>query len=222
MSVNNKVCLIVEDQPASTAFITNLVNTVFPTVKVETVGDLKAALAWLDRRRSQEISKEPLGLVFVDLGLPDGNGVEFLQNISVLEPEAFPIVLTIYDDDAFLFKALAAGAKGYLLKDDDPEKILETLKRIESDDPPLSSAVARKLLSHFQVKNEPGKSHAKLSPREHETLILLSRGLTVPEVAKELKLSAQTVSGYVKIIYQKLHVCNRVELIHEAHRRKLI
>ncbi len=222
MHLDLKTCLIVEDQKASVEFIKKLMRAAFPKAPIETARDLKEAESWLNKRAIQK-NKEPLGLVFVDLGLPDGNGVEVIQSIARLESEAIPIVVTIYDDDAFLFKALAAGAKGYLLKGDDPEILVETLKRIRRDDPPLSPAIARKLLSFFKENKAcEKKDEAKLTPREHETLILLARGLTIPETAKQLGLSAQTVTGYVKIIYQKLHVSNRIELVQEASRRNLI
>lgn len=221
MPISTRTCLIVEDQKASIEFIKKLIRSAFPEAPIETVRNFKEAQEWLNKRALQK-DKNPLGLVLVDLGLPDGNGVDVIQSIARFEPDAIPIVVTIYDDDVFLFKALSAGAKGYLLKEDDPVSLTETLKRIEKNEPPLSPGIARKLLGYFKENKIGEKDEAKLSPREHETLILLSRGLTVPEVSKQLGLSSQTVAGYVKIIYQKLHVSNRVELVQEATRRKLI
>ncbi len=221
MPVNTKTCLIVEDQKASAEFIKDLLHRSFPGISIEVVRSFKEAQGWLTSREMRK-DKSPLSLALIDLGLPDGSGVEIIQSISRLEPEAIPIVLTMYSDDTFLFKALSAGAKGYLLKEDDPESLVEALKRMEKNEPPLSPAIARRLLSYFIENRADENSKVNLSPREHETLILLSRGLTVAEASKQLCLSPQTVSGYVKIIYQKLHVSNRVELIHEANRRKLI
>lgn len=221
MRINSKTCLIIEDQKPSLEFMTEIVKSAFPDLSIEAAGNLKAARKWIENR-TQSPAREPISLVLVDLGLPDGNGVDVIHFLMEREPDAIPIVMTFYDDDAFLFPALMAGAKGYLLKGDDPVLLTETLKRIERSDPPLSPAIARKLLNHFNKPALKEESSVKLSPREHETLILLSRGLTVPEVAAHLNLSALTISGYVKIIYQKLHVSNRVELMLEANRRNLI
>lgn len=221
MLPRRKLCLIIEDQKSSIQFIKNLVEAAFPGTETVVARDLKSARLWLQQRIGLE-NKEDLGLVFVDLGLPDGNGVEIIRSVSQLEPEALPIVVSIYDDDAFLFKALAAGAKGYLLKGGDSSSLVEILKRIENNEPPLSPSIARKLLSYFQQENPVKESREILSPRENETLVLLSRGLTVSEAAKKMNLSPQTVAGYVKNIYQKLHVSNRVEMLQEAHRLRLL
>lgn len=210
-----------EDQKASAEFVKNLIHLTFPGMPIEVVRSFKEAHGWLYNKASRR-NQNPLGLALVDLGLPDGNGIDIIESIAHSEPDAIPVVLTIYSDDAFLFKALSAGAKGYLLKEEDQATLMEVLKRIEKNEPPLSPAIARRLLGHFAKPCSDEKSQVQLSPREHQTLILLSRGLTVAEVSRHLYLSPQTVSGYVKIIYQKLHVSNRVELIQEANRQKLI
>lgn len=221
MSIKTKTCLIVEDQKASVEFIKSLVRATFPEAPIEVARSFKSAQKLLKKRGLQK-GKGSLGLALVDIGLPDGSGIDVIQSISLSDPDAIPIVVTIYDDDSLLFRALSAGAKGYLLKESDPASLVEMVRRVEKNEPPLSPAIARKLIHYFQENKADNYSESRLSPREHETLMLVSRGLTVPEVSKQLGLSAQTVSGYVKIIYQKLHVSNRVELIREAIRRKLI
>jgi len=183
------------------------------------VHDLEGARKWFKNCASSR--RQPLGLCIVDLGLPDGSGIDVIRELRKQKPEVPAIVVTIHDDDSFLFAALAAGASGYLLKEEEEIFLADALKRFENNQPPLSPNIARRLLRHFQNSyvDEP---EIKLSPREKETLELLSQGLTVPEIANNLKISAQTVAGYVKKIYEKLHVSNRVELMREAGRRGLV
>lgn len=219
--MTGKTCLIVEDQLETGSFLTKIVKIAFPNFATLLAQDLKSALSIINN--SSQFKDAPLGLCIVDLGLPDGSGIDVIRELKEKNPDVPSVVATIYDDDAFLFKALAAGAFGYLLKADDESCLVNTLKLIEKNNPPLSPAIARRLLKQFREDNNtPNNSDVKLSPRERETLVLIGRGLTVNEVAVEMKLSAQTVAGYVKIIYQKLHVSNRVELIREATRRGLV
>ena len=218
--MNGKSCLIVEDQSATMSYLNKIVTSAFPGIVTLHAPDLKSALLLINDPSS--FKEKPLGLCIVDLGLPDGTGVDVIRTLKEKNPDVPSVVATIYDDDGFLFKALAAGAFGYLLKSDEENQLIDLLRQIKSDNPPLSPAIARRLLQHFKEDNTPKGDDVKLSPREHETLVLIARGLTVSEVASEMKLSAQTVSGYVKIIYQKMHVSNRVELIREASRRGLV
>lgn len=218
--MTGKTCLIVEDQQETGSFLTKIVKLAFPDAVTLLAQDLKSAFAILND--PLQFKDQPLGLAIIDLGLPDGSGIDVIRELKEKKPEVPSVVATIYDDDGFLFKALAAGAYGYLLKADDQSYLVDALRRIEKNNPPLSPTIARRLLQHFRDDNLPDTSDVKLSPREHETLVLIARGLTVSEVAAQMKLSAQTVAGYVKIIYQKLHVSNRVELIREATRRGLV
>lgn len=218
--MTDKTCLIVEDQLETSGFFTKIVNIAFPTITTVVAQDLKTAMAVISN--PSQFSEKPLGFCIVDLGLPDGSGIDFISALKEKNPDLPSVVATIYDDDGFLFRALAAGAYGYLLKADDKSVLIDALKQIEKNNPPLSPAIARRLLQHFRNEALPNTSDVKLSPREHETLVLIGRGLTVGEVAAQMKLSSQTVAGYVKIIYQKLHVSNRVELIREATRRGLV
>lgn len=220
MMMSEKTCLIVEDQNETCSFFTKIVNLAFPKVATVLAQDLKTALSLIND--PSQFKNNQLGFCIVDLGLPDGSGIDVILALKEKHPDVPSVVATIYDDDAYLFKALAAGAYGYLLKADDENSLVDALKQIEKNNPPLSPAIARRLLQHFRNEALPNTSDVKLSPREHETLVLIGRGLTVGEVAAQMKLSAQTVAGYVKIIYQKLHVSNRVELIREATRRGLV
>ncbi|MBX2988334.1 MAG: response regulator transcription factor [Bdellovibrionaceae bacterium] len=219
-SFSSKLCLLVEDQPQTCDFLHQVVTTAFPGMELVMVRNLREAQGWLEERQRQD-EKPPLGLALVDLGLPDGSGLEIIRELAAKEPDTHAVVVTIYDGDAFLFDALAAGASGYLLKEEDPNSLIDVLKRVEKNEPPLSPVIAHRLLEHFRAQNS-APVESGLTPRERETLTLLARGLTVGESAHQMGLSPQTVAGYVKIVYQKLHVSNRAAAVREAIRRRLV
>jgi len=191
-----------------------VLSSAFPDLRIETVGTLKAAHAWLDRHGAE------LWLAIIDIGLPDGSGVDIVRRLQRERPDVLPVVATIYDDDAHLFEAIAAGARGYVLKDEEADLLVNYLRRIERGEPPLSPSIAHRMLSHFRAPAQ-AKDEAGLSPRETEVLTLLARGLTVSEAASRLGLQPQTVASYVKVIYQKLCVTSRAEATREAVRRGL-
>ena len=117
----------------------------------------------------------------------------------------------IYDDDKNLFAALKAGAQGYILKDQDKDKIISHLLGLQQDRPAISAATSRRLISHF---NQQGNelTHYKLTTREHEVLEMLSKGYTIEQTADALHIAVETVRGYVKSLYSKLGINNRAEL----------
>ncbi|MBX3041019.1 MAG: response regulator transcription factor [Bdellovibrionaceae bacterium] len=215
------LCLLVEDQPEVRDYIIGIISEAYPDLEVHALSSLKEAQSWLIGR-SRQNEKVPLTLSLIDLGLPDGSGVDLIRLVSEHEPTTKSVVITIYDDEAYLFEALSAGASGYILKEEDPEFFLEILRRLNRGEPPLSPSIARRLLTHFHQAPKEQITDDELTARERETLTLLAKGLTVAEAAKQMKLSAQTVAGYVKIIYQKLHVSNRAEATREAIRRRLV
>ncbi|EGF93622.1 bacterial regulatory protein, luxR family protein [Asticcacaulis biprosthecium C19] len=213
-----RVCLLVEDQPANRDWLTAVLAETFPQVQVVHAPNLREARAWLDG------GARGLWLALIDLGLPDGSGVTLIRDVKLAAPTAMVVVATIYDDDTHLFDALAAGAHGYLLKDEDRAAMTHFLRRIETGDPPLSPSIARRLLKHFhrsEVEAPAPDNEVVLTGRETETLTLLARGLTIAEVAKALNLKPQTVAGYVKVIYQKLNVSSRAEATLKAVKRGL-
>lgn len=208
-------CLLIEDQPATRDWMMGVLASAFPGIEIATVASLKAANAWLDTHA------EGLWLAIVDLGLPDGSGIEIVRRLASRHPDVLSIVATIYDDDAHLFEAISAGARGYVLKDEEAELLVGYLKRIERGEPPLSPSIALRMLAHFRAPATKASDEAGLSPRETEVLTLLARGLTVAEAARRLGLQPQTVASYVKVIYQKLCVSSRAEATREAIRRGL-
>ena len=161
----------------------------------------------------------------VDLGLPDGSGVDLIRDLRQSHPEVQVVVTTVYDDDAHLMHAMAAGAHGYILKDREIGELRDVLRRIERGETALSPAVARRMLDQFRTHarfvTASGEEQAALTPRETDVLRLIGRGLTLAEAAEVLGLSSQTVGGYVKQIYRKLGIATRAEAALEAARRCL-
>ncbi len=215
------ICLVVEDQPAVAQWIGEAASTALPDQRIEYADSLAAARAWVAAWERSD--REPLETVIVDLGLPDGNGADLIRDLARDLPLTEIIVATIYDDDHHLFEALAAGARGYLLKDQGPQGMARILARMRNGEPPLSPAIARRLLTHFQQRPpEPEDGDGKLTKRETETLALLARGLTTAEVGKVLGLSQATIATYVKVVYRKLNVSSRAEATLQAVRRGLL
>lgn len=206
-----KNVLVLDDIEETRAWLAEITARAFPGAAVVFAGSVKEAKGAL--------ADGPLDLALVDLGLDDGSGIEVLEAAARLDAPPVSVVTTIFDDDRSLFSALGAGADGYILKGRPPSEIEAGLRGILEGHPPLSPSIARRLLSYFRP-SEP--SREALTPRETEVLTLVSKGHTVASVAGALSLSPNTVAGYVKEIYRKLHVSSRAEAAIEAQRRGLI
>jgi DNA-binding NarL/FixJ family response regulator len=195
-------CLVLEDLQESRAWLERALTTAFPDVKVSTastVGQARTLLAsgWLP------------DLALIDLGLPDGSGVQVIEDIQRRHPGCLSVVTSIYNDDAHVFPALRAGATGYLLKDQPISVIVQALQGIAGGTPPISPAIARRMLAFFRPVEQPGLP--VLTERETDVLRIIAKGMTQAECARLLSLSPHTVSGYLKDIYRKLNVCTRAE-----------
>lgn len=230
-----KAALVVEDEPHTRAWLADVLRQAFGRIPVAAVGNVAAARAWLQAAgQGPAVASDdgsPALVVLVDLGLPDGSGLEVIGLLARDHPTALPVVTTIYDDDAHLLDAMAAGAGGYLLKDSDATTMATYLRRILDGEPPLSPPMARRILTHFRKASpaptpapvpEPNATAAILTPREREVLGLLGRGLRTAEVAQVLGLSEHTVASYIKTIYGKLSISSRAEAALEAHSRGLV
>lgn len=208
-----KTALILEDVIDSQIWLSQALTAVFPAITLSCVGSLSEARTWLSIHPAPE-------LALIDLGLPDGSGVELISQLNRNAPQTLLIVASIFDDDKHLFPALRAGAQGYLLKDQPQAQIIELLKGIAEGRPPLSPPVARKMLGYFQPQTKP--EHVSLTDRENEVLRCIAKGLTLPETARLLGISAYTVSDYVKAIYRKLNVSSRAEAAITAQQMGII
>jgi len=157
-------------------------------------------------------------VILMDINLPDLSGVECVARISPQLPGAEIIMLTIYQDPETIFRALAAGAHGYLVKPVMPNKLLEAIREIRSGGVPMSPGIAREFVDFFRREPASPSSGAavedtRLGPREQQVLKLLVDGLSYKEIAAELGITSNTVGTYVQRIYEKLHVRSRREII---------
>jgi DNA-binding NarL/FixJ family response regulator len=207
-----KTCLILEDLPESQRWLSRALEASFPGIAISATAALQEARAWL-------AANPPPDLALVDLGLPDGSGIDLIAELNRRSPQTVCVVASIYDDDQHLFPALRAGAQGYLLKDQRWEQIAELLCGIAEGRPPLSPAIARKLLGYFRPEPE---AKVELTQRERQVLSIIAKGMTMADAARMLGISPHTVCGYVKDIYRKLNVSSRAEAALTAQRIGLI
>lgn len=155
-------------------------------------------------------------IVIMDINLPGMNGIECIRQVKNKCPDTQFMMFTVYENDEKVFEALKAGASGYLLKNTGLVQLIESLKELHNGGSPMSANIARKLVTLFR-KNEKETEHVEiLSPRENETLQLLSKGLLYKEIAVQLGISVATVRQHIHKIYEKLHVQNRTEAINKA------
>ena len=208
-----KNILLLEDLPEIRAWLKVLIHQVFPDAQISESARVHDALGL--------VSALKFDLALVDLGLPDGSGVDVVASLREHQPECQSVVVTIHDDDEHLFPALQAGAFGYVLKEQARELIAEQLSRMSQGEPPLSPSIARRVIAYFAAQAKPQKDmipHVQLTDRENEVLLRVAKGFTLPEIGVQLNLSRHTIADYVKQIYRKLNVSSRAEAALEAQR----
>ncbi len=208
--------LILEDHNDTRLWLTQLVEKAFAGTAVTAVATLAAA--------RQALQQQRYNLAVIDINLPDGSGIELVREIDAATPETYCVMATIYDDDDHLFSALQAGAQGYLLKEQPEQELLARLQGILRGEPPLSPAVARRVLRHFRRRlddKNPSEQNI-LSNRESEVLTLIAKGMNRGEIAALLGITSNTAAGYIKNIYQKLNVSSRAEATLQASRMGLV
>lgn len=203
--------IVVEDLPEARQWLIAQAQAVFPGARIAAASTVAEA--------TQLARRQPPQLALVDLGLPDGSGIELIRAWSGGAARCDCVVTTIFDDAEHLFEALRAGAVGYLLKDEPEEELRRALAGIVDGRPPLSPSVARRLLDHFRPQPQAGGG---LSPREREVLTLIAKGYSVRAAAELLGVAQHTAAGYLKIVYQKLRVNSRAEATVEAVRLGLV
>jgi DNA-binding NarL/FixJ family response regulator len=168
-------------------------------------------------------------VVLMDVDLPDGSGVDCVARLSPQLPQTQFLMVTAYQDPDTAFRAITAGAHGYLVKPVTAQKLVEAIREIREGGVPMSRAVARRVIAAFRSMSEkqtaapsaPGDaaapaaaaSDAMLAPRERQVLEYLVEGYSYKEIAVQLGLSIGTVSTYVNRIYTKLHVSSRREVV---------
>lgn len=203
-----KQAFILEDIPDTLEMLLEVAIAAFPDVDRISAASIAEAHALLD-----EITPD---IALIDLGLPDGSGIEVIERLSRHSPQCYVVVMTMFDDDLHLFPALQAGAQGYLLKDQPRDLLVQQLRNIAAGQPPLSPVIARRLLKHFQKTPEISPPEHVLTPREREILTLLARAARVVEISEKLGISHHTVGDHIKNIYRKLNISSRAEAVLRA------
>ena len=207
---------IVEDNDTIREGLSALVNG---TTGYKSVGAYRDCESFLVKLETLNVN-----VVLMDIALPGMNGIEGVKEAKKLKPDIDILMLTIYEDSEKVFDALCAGACGYLVKKTPPSKLLEAIKDVYEGGSPMSSQIARQVITAFKeskdVKDE--SPDYKLSSREKEVITLLASGNNYQQIADQLFISVDTVRHHIKNIYKKLHVHTQSEAVAKAIRKKII
>ena len=160
-------------------------------------------------------------VVLLDIGLPGIDGITALPKLKAKAPQAKFVILTVFDDHDRVFRAVCAGADGYLLKTSAMDRIGEAIREVASGGASMNPEIARKVLDIFSGA-KPKQSDQGLTERELEVLRLVVTGLTKKEIAVRTDLSQHTVDSHLRNIYLKLHVNNRASAVATALRERLV
>jgi DNA-binding NarL/FixJ family response regulator len=160
-------------------------------------------------------------VILLDIGLPGMSGLEGIRRLKDLAPEARIIMLTAFDDHDRIFRAICAGASGYLLKTAPVARVTEAIRDVLAGGAPMSPQIASAVLKMFAHLAAPQPNEYHLSPREKETLERMVQGITMKEIADKLGVSYHTVDTYIRNIYAKLHVQSRSGAVAKALKERL-
>jgi len=195
---------IVEDNTVLRQTLAQLVNNATGLRCLSVFATAAAALRLIPR--------QPPDVVLMDIHLPNRSGIECTHLLKQQCPNLQILMLTIYEDTETIFKALKAGASGYLLKRATPEQIVAAIEEISNGGAPMTSEIARKVVTAFHAP-PPQEGTQNLSRREREILELLSRGFSNKEIAQDLSISIETVRVHLRHIYDKFHVRSRTQAV---------
>ena len=159
---------------------------------------------------------DSIELVLTDIQLPAKSGIDFIAWLKPLRPDIQLMVLSAYNEADKVFKALKAGATGYILKNTEAAKIIEALHDLRKGGSPMSNEIARKVVNAFQQEVEYKDAKENLSTREKEVLQWLSKGFSYKEIAEKLFISVETVRTHIRNIYEKLQAGNKIEALRKA------
>lgn len=180
------------------------------------------------------LEQAPADVLLVDLGLPDGSGIDVIRAVQVQWPTCAVMVCTTFGDEAHVLRSIEAGADGYLLKDGAPASMLDEIRILLGGGSPISPLIARQILTRFRDRGSPLTSAKQedqinpsdeslaLSKRELEVLGLVTKGFTAEEIARLMQISVHTVQTYVRRVYSKLKVSSKAEAIYEARHQGLV
>jgi DNA-binding NarL/FixJ family response regulator len=204
----------VEDDPVTTARFEQIIGQTDDLLLVAQACTVADGLALVEQGGYD--------VLLCDLGLPDGSGATLIRESNRRHPDADIIVITIFAEQSKVIDSIKAGARGYLLKDENLAQCVDRIREVQGGGSPISPLIARQLLRQLQPAAGESDEAGLLSPREVEVLNLLARGFSYGEIADFLSLSPQTIGTFVKRLYRKLEVKSRSEAVFEASSRGII
>jgi DNA-binding NarL/FixJ family response regulator len=215
-SANQKVIVwLIEDQRDTRRVVARVLSHA-PTLQCACAfASCEEALAAL---RTQPVPD----VILLDVGLPGMSGIEGIPALKALAPSTHIIMLTVFDDQDKVFKAICAGASGYLLKSADEDGIADAVHQVLAGGAPINPRVARLILSMFASRDAAPRQDYGLSAREREVLELAVRGLAVKEIAEQMGLSYHTVDNHLRSVYSKLQVHTRSGAVAKAVSERLL
>ncbi len=171
-----------------------------------------------------EIEQQPVSLALVDLGLPDGNGIELIEKLRAQDSNAMILVISAWSTQESLFSAIKAGATGYVLKERDDVEVKLSIRSILRGGAPIDPFIAQEILKQISAAVIPAVADQKiidadmelLTSRETEILNLVAQGMSNREIAEQLFVSKYTVESHIKHIYRKLSVTKRTKAVSAA------
>jgi DNA-binding NarL/FixJ family response regulator len=161
-------------------------------------------------------------IVLTDIGLPGMSGIEGIRLLKERHPDLLVLMLTIYDDDERIFDALCAGASGYLLKNTQPARLLDSLREAAAGGAPMSPEVARRVIAIFREFRQPASTTGELTAHEVRLLRLFVEGHNYKTAAAELGVTVHTISFHLRSIYDKLQVHSKSAAVAKALRSRLV
>ena len=212
--------VIVEDDPA---FRARFEQILAPAAGYDVLAAVGSVAEGIDAVRAA-----PVDLLVVDLGLPDGDGIEVIREVTERQPACAVMVVTVFGDEEHVVSAIEAGASGYLLKDSDPADFTAAVRDLLDGGSPVSPMVARLVLERLRrpARRPPfetgGEDLVQLSEREAEILTLVAKGFSFADICGLLSITNNTVKTHVNRIYRKLAVHSRGQAVYEAARLGLI
>lgn len=215
--VKSHSVMIVEDEPATRERLARIVADTPGLALAASLANFAEARAWLDSAPSPVV-------MLVDLGLPDGDGLDLIRMSRALQPQPEVMVISVFADERHVLAAIESGATGYLLKDSLPEEIGSSILRLIDGESPISSSIARHLLKRLRPDDARAlpADAPRLTQRETDVLQLIAKGYAYGEIATNLGMSPNTVTSHIKHIYRKLQVRSRGEAVFEAVQLGLI
>lgn len=205
MIPSKKTVVIVEDDPQIQEYLIEILKTAGDIACLGAVSSAEEA--------ERKIPAMYPDVILMDINLPGKSGIDCIRELKKSLPKVEIVMLTAYEEEDNIFRALKEGASGYLLKSSNTNDILAAIRDVFAGESPFSGPIARKMAMYFREEREVEDERETLSPRETEVLRLLAAGYIHKEVADEMGITLATVRTYVKRICFKLHVRSKVEAI---------